>query len=165
MEQYDDWEEIELLDDSDKYKAVSIRAANKLFPAGRYYVGDLCYLLDKGEDYGVLKSIYFHYVCGYVCGTDYRRKKRFVECEDISFLAYFGVTAHGDGGFKDNQGRSYSVDAGLIGIVELTDSDLEASARAVEARGSGQVIDFGEAFEVSSKRGVFNFGDIEINTR
>jgi len=75
------------------------------------------------------------------------------------------MTAHGDGGFNDNQGRSYSVDAGLIGIVELTNSDLEASARAVEARGSGQVIDFGEAFEVSSKRGVFNFGDIEIKTR
>lgn len=156
---------LELTDDSDKYKAVSIKAANKPFPAGRYYVGDLCYLLDKGEDYGALKSIYHHYVCGFIYDKDYRRKKRLVECEDISFLAYFGMMAHGDGVFSDNYGRSYSVDAGLIGIVELNDSDLEASARAVEARGGGQVIDFGEAFEVSSKRGVFNFGNIEINTK
>jgi len=62
MSQYDDWEEIELTDDSDKYKAVSIRAANKLFPAGRYYVGDLCYLLDKGE--------YLFPLCLWLCLRD-----------------------------------------------------------------------------------------------
>lgn len=157
--------ELELEDKSDKYKDVKIKNyKEKEFPAGLYYVGDLCYLL-QNEKNEIHNSMYYKYVCGFIYGKENKRKSRFVKCENVSFLAYFDNTAYGDGGFRDNKGNHYSVDAALIGIVQLTDEELLEKAKYIEEKSDGKIIEFNEPFLVSSKRGVFNFGDIEINTK
>jgi len=155
--------EIEI-DDEDNYKDVDIKNyKDKEFPAGLYYVGDLCYLL-QSDDNEIHNSMYYKYVCGFIYGKENRRKPRLIKCENVSFLAYFDRTAYGDGGYSDNKGHHYGVDAGLIGIVQLTDEDLLLKAKSVENRLSAKIIDFKEPFLVSSKRGLFNFGDITICT-
>lgn len=156
--------EIEL-EDNDNYKDVEIKNyKDKEFPAGLYYVGDLCYLL-QNEEKEIHNSIYYKYVCGFIYGKENRRKPRLVKCEGVSFLAYFDRTAYGDGGYSDNKGNNYNVDSSRIGIVQLTDEELLLKAKSVEDRLSAKIIEFKESFLVSSKRGLFNFGDIEINTK
>lgn len=158
--------EIEYLeiDDEDNYKDVDIKNyKDKEFPAGLYYVGDLCYLL-QNEKNEIYNSMYYKYVCGFVYGKENRRKPRLVKCENVSFLAYFDRITHGGGGYSDDKGNCYGVAAGLIGIVQLTDEDLLLEAKSVENRLSAKIIEFKEPFLVSSKRGLFNFGDITICT-
>lgn len=68
------------------------------FPAGKYYIGDLCYVL--GEEN------YESTVCDGADGFHTNGKH---------VIGYFG-TAYGDGCYQDTKGRSYGVDAGIIGI-------------------------------------------------
>lgn len=155
--------EIEMIDDSKKYKPVVIKNVKKeLFPAGFYYVGDLCYLLqDEKNDKFI--SLYKHYVCGFVYGKDNKNKKRFVTCEDISFFGYFNKTSYGYCGFKDNNGNRYSIITCLLGIVQLTTNELLLKARSAEEYTNAKVLQFNEPFEVCSKRGKFIFGDVIIS--
>jgi hypothetical protein len=69
------------------------------FPAGKYYIGDLCYVLGD--------TTYDSVVCDggegfFTNGT-----------HTIGFFS----TAHGDGFYRGTNGKSYGVDAGIIGIV------------------------------------------------
>lgn len=112
------------------------------FKAGKYYVGDLCYAVSD-ENWDQLLD-----------DTDY------LEADNMT---YKGVpiwahgTAYGDGGYKDLQGREYTVDAGIIGVMpyEVVDGDSITG---------GQVIDFPNDFSVSYRNGKFLIGDIVINT-
>jgi hypothetical protein len=72
-------------------------------PAGSYYVGDICYVLDDDEI--VTDADGFYTDGAHMFGT---------------FL-----TAHGDGFFSDNKGHGYGVDAGNISIVPLEMIDEE----------------------------------------
>lgn len=71
------------------------------FPAGKYYIGDLCYVIG-GEDYDNTVGD----------GADgfYTNGKH--------VIGYFG-TAYGDGFYEDTHGRKYGVDAGIIGIAPV----------------------------------------------
>jgi hypothetical protein len=69
------------------------------FPAGKYYIGDPCYVLDD--------EIYDAIVIGsgegfFTNGTH--------------TIGFFG-TAYGDGCYRGTNGKTYGVDAGIIGIV------------------------------------------------
>lgn len=68
-------------------------------PAGTYYVGDTCYVLD---DDTYEEMMYIDGLC--TNGTD---------------IIGFFPTAYGDGCYKDTKGRSYGVDGGNIGIVPI----------------------------------------------
>jgi hypothetical protein len=69
------------------------------FPAGKYYVGDPCY---------VLEDEIYDPVVGY--GTDG------FHTNGTQVIGYFGTWA-GDGCYKGTNGKDYGVDAGIIGIV------------------------------------------------
>jgi hypothetical protein len=78
------------------------------FPAGKYYIGDLCYVLGD--------TTYDSVVCDggegfFTNGT-----------HTIGFFS----TAHGDGFYRGTNDKSYGVDAGIIGIVpaELMKPDM-----------------------------------------
>lgn len=75
-----------------------------------FYIGDICYALSEKV---------YHEVWG---GSDYE-DGAYTEPETGKRFAVAG-TAHGDGGYKDNKGHLYGVDAGNIGIVpkELCES-------------------------------------------
>ena len=122
---------------------------SNVFPAGEYYIGDFCSLLDN-EDYDEI-------VCSFLYdGEPYQYKK-------FNFL--FGGTAHGDGQYSDNQGNScYSVDSGTIGIINLPTKKLQQQAKELTERGHANIIKFDKPFTVYYGHGVFYFGDIMIDT-
>ena len=102
-------------------------------PKGTYYVGDLCYALDDDIYHGVFGD--HGYSCGfYQNGTDF-------------FLVE--ATAFGDGQYVDTLGRSYDVDAGIIGICPI--------ALATKGTDGGQVVKFDEDVTCEFYRGMFSF--------
>ena len=122
---------------------------SNVFPAGEYYIGDFCYLLDD-EDY-------YEIVCSFLYdGEPYQYKK-------YNFL--FGNTAHGDGQYSDNKGNScYSADSGTIGIINLPTKKLKEQAKELLRCRCANVVKFDEPFSVYCGDGIFYFGSIEINT-
>ena len=122
---------------------------SNIFPAGEYYIGDFCYLLND-EDYANI-------ICSFLYDDEPYQHKKF------TFL--FGNTAYGDGQYSDNQGNScYSVDSGTIGIINLPTKKLKEQAKELMKRGSANIIRFDKPFTVYYGHGVFYFGDIMIDT-
>ena len=120
-----------------------------VFPAGEYYIGDFCYLLDS-EDYDDI-------VCSFQYDNEPYQYKKF------NFL--FGNTAYGDGQYSDNQGNScYSVDSGTIGIINLPTKKLQQTAKELMKDNNANIVKFDAPFEVYCRKGVFTFGSIIINT-
>jgi hypothetical protein len=115
---------------------------------GKYYVGDLCYVLDDSwkefceitiDGYDVLHG-----------GFRFKDGREFVT---------FG-TAYGDGEYKDEQGRRYPVDAGLIGCVRVEDMDCEID----EVCDSGNIITFDRPFVCERVGTIIYFGKVAIET-
>ena len=117
------------------------------FPAGQYYVGDLCYVMHPEWD--ELCDIMFS-------EDDYLEGELTVQNKRI-FLA---STAWGDGNYADNVGRAYGVDSGSLGIIaveNIAESELPNL-------NDGHVIEFTTDFIVTAQHGRFNFGGILIDT-
>lgn len=116
-------------------------------PAGRYYVGDLCYVMhDVWDEFCDITIDGHRCLDGVFTLKDGRR------------FATFG-TKWGDGYYKDGMGRGYSVDAGLIGCI------LESDIQDPEAHTSGgQIMDFAVDFDVWEHNGMIRFGDLSIDT-
>jgi hypothetical protein len=117
-------------------------------PAGKYYVGDLCYVMHPQWDEFCEITIKDH------------------DCYDGEFTLKNGVkfatygTAWGDGVYFDQQGRQYGVDAGLIGCILVSDINDPEAAPEID----GHIIEFEEPFETSYSDGTIFIGHIEINT-
>lgn len=104
-------------------------------PPGKYYIGDLCYVLnDKIYD-----TIYGGR--GYEDGL-YMKKYS----NDFFFVA---GTAYGDGSYRGSDGKSFGVDAGIIGICPASCMDHDD--------GGGHTYTFLESVECKFRGGVFSF--------
>ena len=117
--------------------------------AGKYFIGDLCYVLSSKWDE----------VCDLTISGHECLEGKFTLSDGTEF-AMFG-TAHGDGYYYDQMGNGYPVDSGTIGCVlldKIDDIDKEYLER------SGTVLDITESFEVESENGVIFIGPITINT-
>lgn len=138
---------------------ISIKAReSNILPAGTYYVGDLCYLFgDKADD------LYQEYVCGVSCNDD-----KAVDIKAGSrkeFSAFYGSTNYGDGEYEDNLHNKYSVDAGILGVVQLLSKDFIEEAKKIDAEGYAKIIEFKKDFRVDcDKDGTFTFGHLTIIT-
>lgn len=109
-------------------------------PAGRYYLGDPCYVIRDDDWMPLLEnSDYFRNPVGKVGGHD--------------ILAF--STKHGDGTFYDQHKNEYDVDAGLIGLVPVAYGGKQHENREVEFK--SQTLCW-------SDDGVLHFGGITINT-
>jgi hypothetical protein len=117
-------------------------------PPGKYYIGDLCYVLDDP----VYDTI-FGGLGGYDSGL-YQEK-------GTDRFFFVERTAYGDGLYYDSEGRDYGVDAGIIGI-------CPASLMA-KNDGGGQMHEFTEPVLCKFKGGVFKFtsgfNEVSINTQ
>ncbi len=116
-------------------------------PAGKYFVGDPCYVFDDDSWSGLMD-------------------KRFDEMSDgVTFFwdgkkVWTHSTAYGDGEYGDSTGRmSFGVDAGLIGVVPV---EL-ATEEALNDK-SLTIIEFMQPFNVLYDGGVFYIGHIIIDT-
>ena len=111
------------------------RTTTFVAPTGVYYVGDLCYALSDELYHGVF-------------GKKYYADGLYQEADSADFFLTAG-TACGDGEYKDTVGRTYSVDAGIIGICPIH--------LATKGTEGGQIVTFDKAYICSFSEGVFDF--------
>lgn len=121
-------------------------------PAGRYYVGDLCYVMHDVWDE----------VCNMFFPPDYTGRGvdgEFV-LKDGRRFASFG-TAYGDGTYGSNIGTEHSVDSGSIGCIRVEDICDDAYD---DIERLGAIVEFDQPFEVDSDAGLLKFGHVLIET-
>ena len=119
-----------------------------MMKAGTYYIGDLAYVMHPEWDEFCSLTISGNNVLdGEFNLKDGRRFATF-------------TTKWGDGTYKDEQGRSYGVDAGLIGCIavdDITTSELENLT-------DGHIVEFVQDFSTFSAGGIIRIGSICIDT-
>ena len=119
-----------------------------MMKAGTYYIGDLAYVMHPEWDEFCSLTINGHNVLdGEFNLKDGRRFATF-------------TTKWGDGTYKDEQGRTYGVDAGLIGCInveDITPSELENLK-------DGHVVEFVNDFSTFSAGGIIRIGSVCIDT-
>ena len=74
----------------------------------KYWIGDLCYILDPEDWQNVCKNMD-------------NNQQGWMLLDSGKTVCVFN-TIVGDGIFKDNKGNSYSVDSGTIGIAQLSNN-------------------------------------------
>lgn len=120
---------------------------SKHFPAGEYYIGDLCYVMhSEWKDLCDLMIINREVIDG---GYSVNGKEIFI-----------ASTAYGDGEYQDEHGNEYGVDSGSLGIIAIKDISEEDK----ENIKLGHIFTFKEQFQVSACDGGFIFGDVRIDT-
>lgn len=119
-------------------------------PAGTYYVGDLCYVMNNSEWDEICKMLASGYdlVEGEFTLSDGRK------------FAMYG-TAYGDGSCLCTNGDDLGVDSGSIGCIKLDDLNVYDVQNMVKL---GTVISFEQEFETSNNQGIIRFGTVEVDT-
>lgn len=105
------------------------------FPPGKYYIGDLCY---------VLNDKLYENVFG---GQDYDGGLYTQKGSGHSFMV--ASTAWGDGTYEGSDGNEFFVDAGIIGICPVSVLDNDGS--------DGHIYDFKDSVKCEFQRGHFMF--------
>ncbi len=119
------------------------------FPAGKYYIGDLCYAIaDDGWDDFCKLTITDD---GNVLDGYFKWKTKFL---------WTHGTAYGDGCFLDQKGHEYSVDAGLIGVLPF---DL-IDKHEYDLNDLGNIVTFAHPFTCDYDDGIFIIGHLKIDT-
>lgn len=119
------------------------------FPAGRYYVGDCCYVCT----HAMWQT--------FPCDPDGTRSWDIPLHDQRLWMAF---TAHGDGLYTDTEGREYGVDSGSIGVMPVA-ACHPAKLQAILRQGLGQLIDFPAPFTPTCEEGYFVIGPVVIDTR
>jgi len=122
--------------------------------AGKYYVGDLCYVLNDEWD-EVCELMFAGRKNGGCNQGEFNLK------DGRRFALY--STAYGDGTYVDNLGNEYFVDAGCIGCILLDDINL-GNDRNKESIGGGNIISFEKDFNTSTDGENLTFGHVTVMT-
>jgi hypothetical protein len=121
-------------------------------PAGVYYIGDLCYVMSDRWDEVV--DLMFPGDARSATNGD------LTLADGTRFVSF--STAYGDGSYQGTNGKEYSVDAGLIGCILVSDCvDLDEA----EAARLGSVETFDTPWiAYCDGNGDMSFNGIQINT-
>ena len=123
-------------------------------PAGRYYIGDLCYVMHP--EWQECCELFFP------PGAPGRGVEGEFTLKDGRRFASFG-TAYGDGTYRSNVNTMHDVDSGSIGCIRVEDiRDTEYTKEFLQ--GLGAFVEFTEPFEVSADQGLLMFGHVQIET-
>ena len=116
-------------------------------PAGDYYIGDLCYVVENWQEY---HKLFFP-----VEGGD-QHVGVFTNSAGVKFANY--GTAFGDGIYRDEEGNEYAVDSGSIGCIPI-----EAIQ---EPHALGNIVNFpvDSDCEYIEATGTIRIGDVFIDT-
>jgi len=119
-----------------------------MMKAGTYYIGDLCYVMsDRWDEF-----------CELTCSGNKVLDGEFNLADGTRFATF--TTKYGDGTYRDEQGNTYPVDAGLIGCINVKD----IAPTELENLSNGRVIEFVQDFSTFSAGGVLRFGSVCIDT-
>lgn len=128
-----------------------------MMPAGKYYVGDLCYVMHPEWD--EVCDLFFAGRSDHGCNEG-----EFVLKDGRRFACY--NTKYGDGLYPSNVGANLSVDAGCIGCIRVEDiRDPEATLAAMNSLGT--IVEFGTDFVTggdSRGTGTIQFGRVVVET-
>lgn len=119
-------------------------------PAGKYYIGDLCYVMDNDE---------WSQVCARTIQGEKIVDGEFELDDGRKFAIY--STRWGDGCYYDEFGHSYPVDAGSIGCILMSDIKANKYDNLLDL---GAILEFDEDFETSEHEGKIQFGYVVIDT-
>lgn len=100
-----------------------------ILPAGEYYIGDPCYVIDDA-------------LWGEFCNLSFTVGEQGV-FEFRGHKCFISSTNYGDGTYYDQMTRAYPVDAGIIGAIPWT-------LVAKEHKGCGHKFDTTREFEVGA---------------
>ncbi len=114
------------------------------FPAGEYYIGDLCYVLTESEWGELLQQCI---------------DRDTNQCYDGEFIVsdiriFMASTAYGDGCFEDNLHRKYGVDSGSIGFCPTSMISKEKLEEIKESN-LGQIENIESDFRIDVDNGYF----------
>jgi hypothetical protein len=121
-----------------------------MMPAGKYYIGDLCYVMDSDE---------WDEFCAITIQGNNCIDGEFELSDGRRFAIY--STRWGDGEYYDQYGHTYSVDAGSIGCILMSDIRAHKYDNILDL---GAVQEFAEPFETGSHKGQLEFGHVLIDT-
>ena len=127
-----------------------------MMPPGKYYVGDLCYVMTNEE---------WREFCDITLDGQKVKDGEFEFKDGRRFATY--STAFGDGVYHDQYGHSYSVDAGLIGCILVEDIKADKYDNLLDL---GAILEFDTEFVTSVGRGesgwegMIQFGYVYIET-
>lgn len=119
-----------------------------MMPAGKYYVGDLCYVMHPE----------WSEFCNLTINGDGILDGEFNLKDGRRFATY--STMYGDGTYYDDKGRDYGVDAGLIGCIRVED----ISEEELKNIDDGHVVEFYQEFRTFSENGKIHIGHVIIET-
>lgn len=104
-------------------------------PAGKYYVGDLCYVMH--DEWDEVCGLFFKDRDDHGCNEG-----EFTLKDGRRFVSY--NTKYGDGCYFDQHGNEYGVDAGLIGCIRVEDIDLTCDGNQLDG---GNIVEFISDFD------------------
>ena len=116
---------------------------------GKYYIGDLCYVM-HGE---------WDEFCKLTISGDKVLDGEFNLKDGRRFATF--TTKWGDGNYFDQNGKSYDVDAGLIGCIRLDDIDLTNPENSLVG---GNIVEFVQPFSTFTAGGEIRIGNVLIDT-
>lgn len=119
-----------------------------MLPAGSYYVGDLCYVMDDDEWDEVVRI---------VSNASKDSCKEYKLSDGRQFAIY--STQWGDGVYNDQKNREYFVDSGTIGCIFV--SDLRKQKPDTKL---GNIVTFEETFKTGKVGSKIKIGNITIDT-
>lgn len=119
---------------------------------GKYYIGDLCYVMNP--EWGECCDLFF------AGRTDHGCNQGEFNLADGRRFANFN-TAYGDGCYNSNIGTEHYVDSGSIGCIRVEDI---RDTTCGDLTKFGAVVEFHEPFTVQKFDGLLMFGDVEIDT-
>jgi hypothetical protein len=122
-----------------------------MMPAGKYYIGDLCYVMADEE---------WREICNIIIKEPHILDGEFELPDGRRFAIY--STAYGDGTYHDQHGHAYSVDAGSIGCIRL--DDIKYVDNFDQFLDLGAIQEFAEPFVTGSQGGQLQFGHVVIET-
>ena len=126
-------------------------------PAGKYWIGDPCYVFPHN---GPMENKWDELLNE----VDFFDTLSYGELDDGKIKVWAAHTAYGDGRYFGSNGKTFPVDAGLIGIVPLeTVKYLDNKESNLD--NCGLFIEFTKSFIVESRDGLFHFGNIDIDTK
>ena len=123
-------------------------------PAGKYYVGDLCYVMH--DCWNEVVDLFYP-----TSDTQKGLDGEFVLRDGRRFASF--DTLYGDGSYRSSIGTRHCVDSGSIGCISVYDIRDQTYSPA-RLQKLGAIVDFEAPFEVSVDQGLIRFGSVEIAT-
>lgn len=127
-------------------------------PAGTYYIGDLCYIL-QDDFWDDVCELYFDKNPNQTV-FEYKLAEPYLKDRQVIPFAMMR-TRWGDGTYPDLNGNWFDVDSGTIGCIEVNDYESLTGSCTLDVN---SLFTFDKEFEVYYENGYLRFGHIEINT-